>query len=407
MQPNLRAIKGIGYAATVLFCASPWASGETFRLSRVLVEGAPNSERFELQGNEPQILFVEKHAIVTGADVKSAMRLPQQIDSLEISLTEEGGVKMGAATEDARGDMRIAILIDDKVVSAPVVNTKLGKSFVIDGLKEFPDEDLDLLGWRIQGKTDDEIAELLRETMRIKKTPPPPRPQPEYYNDEEFAALKKAREKIGMFYLDQLPTEEELGKRLKIGMTQADVISEFGPASGTSHDDAGNLDSLDYGLAPEKRSLAEWRPDGVRVQFSEGKVNRWGISRWTDAPRQAKPQAKGKSFRRLTAKLPGGGVADKDFGTVRWIEEIELFLQEGQQRPHAQDYADLISMIWGVATAAKEPDLIEANCSVVKTLAEGLPEVEALRKTAKDSKVSLIRLNDLLKPYLLGEKPFP
>lgn len=143
------------------------------------------------------------------------------------------------------------------------------------------------------------------------------------------------------------------------------------------------------------------RPDGIAVEFSEGKVTGWKISIWYDAPREPKPQ--GKSLRRLKAKLPGEGVADNDFATIPWIEKVELFLQPGQQKPHAQDYADLISMI---SNFADENSLIEANCSVVRKLADGFPEVEALRKSAHDGKINLRKLNELLKPYILGEKQF-
>ncbi len=57
------------------------------------------------------MLFVEKQAIITRANVKSAMRSPQQVDALDMTLTEEGGKKLGAATKDAHGDMRIGVLI--------------------------------------------------------------------------------------------------------------------------------------------------------------------------------------------------------------------------------------------------------------------------------------------------------
>jgi hypothetical protein len=407
LRANLKAVCGIWFAAISLSFTSPGVCGETFRLNKVVAEGTANSERMELnQEGKSQVLFIEKQAIVTGADVKSAMRSPSEENSLAITLTEDGGMKLGAATADARGDMRIAILIDEKVVSAPVVMAKLGNSFALSGLKEYPDDELDLLGWRIEGISDEEIAKRLRLNEIASKTPLPPRPKPEYYSDEEYAALKKEREKVGMFYMDELPTEEQLGKRLKLGMTQTEVIGELGKATSTHFDDAGRLDSLNYSLAPERRSLTrEAHPDGFEVQFLVGKVSHWKINIWTSAPREPKPQ--GKNLRRLKAKFPGEGVADKDFGTIPWIEKVELFLQPGQQKPHSQDYADLISMIYNLATTADETLLIEANCTVVKTLADGFPEVEALRKTAKDDKISLQKLNDLLKPYILGEKPFP
>lgn len=405
-QPTLKAGVRAICGCISIFCASQQVCGETFRLNKVVAEGAANSERVELHHEEKnEILFIEKQAIVTGADVKSATRYPGDEDTLAITLTEEGGKKLGAATTDSYGRMRLAILIDDKVVSAPVVMAKLGTDFIVSGLHEYPDEDLDLLGWRIEGKSDEEIARRLRAKEITRKTPHPPRPEPEYYSEDEYALLKKEREKMGMFYVDEIPTEEQLATRLKVGMTQPEVVDEIGKATMTKSNEAGGVDSLDYHLAPERRSLTrEMHPDGFEVQFRDDKVTGWKISIWSSAPREPKPQ--GKSLRRLKAKFPGEGVADKDFGKVSWIEKVELFLQPGQQKPHAQDYLDLMSLI-NATTAADEHSLIEANCSVVRTLADGFPEAEALRKSAQDRKISLLKLNDLLKPYLLGEKPFP
>lgn len=370
-------------------------------------EGTADAKRFEYQNGEvSEILFIENQAIVTRADVESVVRSPQQEDALAITVTEEGGKKLGAATKGARGDMRIAVLIDDKVVLAPVVNQPLGRQFVIEGLKEYPDEELDLLVWRIEGKSDDEIARLLRDKEISGLTPPSPGPEPEYYSDEEYAALKKAREKMGMFYLDELPTEAELGKRLKVGMGRAAVIAEFGKASRASWDDDGQVESMEYDLAPEKRSLSnEMRPDSFRVEFNGRKVTRWGFHRWSSSSRQAKPPKGGP--RALSAVMPKADFARDDFDMVRWVEEIQLFRKEGDKAPTPQDHMDLLSIIFSTAMAADEPALIEPNCSVVKTLAEGFPEVEELRKASGEGKISLIKLNDLLKPYIFGEKPFP
>jgi hypothetical protein len=377
-------------AVILLFCSSQEIFGETFRLSKVVAESVANSERVELnQDGMSEILFIEKQAVVTGADVKSAMRFPGEENALAVTLTEEGGMKLGAATENAQGNMRIAILIEDKVVSAPFVMVKLGNNFLINGLEEFPDDDLDLLGWQIEGRSDEEIATRLREKRAVPTTAPKPPQEPEYYSDVEYALLKKEREKIGMFYLDELPTEAQLDQRLKVGMTQADVISKFGKATRTQVDEEGKLESLEYDLAPEKRSFSdESRPDAFAVRFINDTVSRWGINCWTDAPREPKPQ--GKNLR-----------------TVPWIEKVELSLQPGQQMPHAQDYADLISMIHNIAITADENSLIEANCSVVITLAEGFPEAEVLRKSAQNGEISLLKLNNLLKPYFFGQKPFP
>lgn len=404
--PGIRATRGIWHVAVVMACLTHMVSGEVLRLSKVVAEGSANAERIELNhGNEREVLFVEKQPIVTRADVKSAMRSPQQEDALAITLTEEGGKKLGAATKDAHGDMRIAVLIDEKVVLAPVVNQQLGNQFVIEGLKEYPGDDLDFLVWRIEGKSDEEIAKLLWERRQAAIMPPPPRPEPEYYSDEEYAALKKEREKRGMFYLDELPTEEELNKRIKAGMSSADVVNELGRATHATLDGDQRVTDLHYKLAPERRSLSiKMRPNGFAVHFSKGEMVSWGIET-SDAPREGKPPKGGR--RALNAVFPKADFARKDFDMVRWVEEIQILPKEGEKTATPQDYADLISLVHSCAAAAKESALIEADCSMVKTLAEGFPEVEELRKASNEGKISLMKLRDLLKPYLLGEKPFP
>ena len=389
----------------VLFCFSHWASGEILRLSKVVAEGSANAERIELNhGNEREVLFVEKQAIITRADVKSAMRSPQQDDALDITLTEEGGKKLGAATKDARGDMRIAVLIDEKVVLAPVVNQQLGNRFVINGLKEYPGDDLDLLGWQIEGKSDDEITKLLRERQQLESTPPPFRPKGEYYSDEEYAALKKEREKVGIFYLDQLPTEEELNKRIKAGMSAVEVVNELGQATHTALDDDKRVTTLRYSLAPERRSQSkQMRPDGISVHFSKGKMVSKGIDT-SNAPQEGKPPKGGR--RALRAVFPKADFSRKDFDMVRWVEEIQILPKEGEKTATRQDFADLIGILINVAATGNESSTVDANCSVVAILAGSIPEVAGLRKSS-GSEINLLKLRDALKPYQIGEKQFP
>ena len=259
--------------------------------------------------------------------------------------------------------------------------------------------------WQIEGKRDDEIAKLLRQRQHEIKAPPPPRPEPVYYTDKEYEALKLEREKIGIHYLDQIPNKEELDQRLKPGMSETDVTAVMGPAKHTLCDDAKQVTELCYELAPERRGESqEMRPSGLMVHFNGGKVTNWGFN-YSNAPREGKPP-KG-SPRGLNAKMPGAGFADRNFGTVQWIEGIELSLKNGHDKPLPQDYVDCMSLIRMAAELDKKPTLIEANCAVVKILAEAFPKVEALRKTAENDKISLSKLQDLLEPYLCGAKPLP
>lgn len=405
-RPGLWVKRGICCAGTLLIHSS-LACGELLRLSKVAGGENANTERFELtNGDKREVLFVEKQAIITGADVKSAMRSPQQAHALAVMLTDGGGKKLGAATNDAHGDMRIAILINGEVVTAPTVNMKLGKHFIIEGLKDIPDSDLDLLGWQIEGRSDEEIARLLREKQLSDSVPQPNRPEPEYYSEEEYAALKQEREKMGVFHVDRLPEKDELDRRLSVGMSMANVLADFGKASRRSLDDEGNVISLEYELAPEKRSVStEMRPDGFRVKFDAGKVTRWDFHHWSSSPRQGKPPKGGR--RALEAKIPQADLAAKDFDIIRWVEEIELAFKDGEDQPTVQDLMDLTSIVFSAAQTGNDTSMIEANCSVLKMLAVGFPEVEALRSKAKEEKISLLKLNELLSPYVLGQKPFP
>jgi hypothetical protein len=391
----------------MLFIFTSLAHGEFFRLSKVAAKESTNTDRFEIKnGDATEVVFVEKKAIITGADVKSATRSPQQADTLAVTLTDKGGEKLGAATADARGDMRLAILIDGNVVMAPIVSMKLGNNFIIDGLKEYPGDDLDLLGWQIEGKNDEEIARLLREKQMSAPAAPPDRPEPEYHSEEEYTALKKEREKKGVFQLDHLPDKDELDRRLSVGMSMADVLTDFGKASRRSLDDEGNVISLEYELAPEKRSVStEMRPDGFRVQFDAGKVTRWDFHRWSSSPRQGKPPKGGR--RALNAKIPHADMVAENFDIIRWVEDIELAFKQGEDQPTVQDLADLTSIVFSAAQTGNDTAMIEANCSLLKMLAVGFPEVETLRSNTKDGKISLPKLNELLSPYVLGDKPFP
>ncbi len=300
--------------------------------------------------------------------------------------------------------MRIAILINGELVAAPVVNARLGRKFVVEGLNDVA-EDLDFFCWKIQGKSDEEIAELLRTREAAEnKTPVAAREKPEYFSDGEYAVLKKVREKQGIFYLDNVPDEQELEKCLKVGTSDEDVVREFGHAFSRSTDAKGLPEDLRYDLAPELRTVErKMRPDGFIVCIENGKVSSWGLT-WTDAPKQGK--SKSKEPRRLIVKPQEFEMGDKRFGMIRWVEELQLSLNKGEIKPHAQDYADLISLVINVASSGDASSMIDSHCSVLSILAENFSEVADLRKPGEEG-INLFTLRDALIPYLHGEKQFP
>jgi hypothetical protein len=147
------------------------------------------------------------------------------------------------------------------------------------------------------------------------------------------------------------------------------------------------------------------RPDGFRVQFDTGKVTSWSFHRWSGSPRQGKPPKGGR--RALNAKIPQADLAAENFDIIRWVEKIELSFKDGEEKPTAQDLMDLVSIVFSAAQIGEDTSMIESNCSVVAMLADVLPEVETLRSNAQDGKISLLKLNELLSPYVLGEKSLP
>ena len=92
---------------------------------------------------------------------------------------------------------------------------------------------------------------------------------------------------------------------------------------------------------------------------------------------------------------------------IGWTESIELSFKVGEERPTAQDLADLLSVVYSVAQAEDDGSTIEANCAVVAMLSLVLPEVKALRNDAREGKINLSKLGEAVRPYGLGEKLFP
>lgn len=85
-----------------------------------------------------EYLLLNNRTAVAGADVAHAYPVTQGADNIvSIELTGDGGEKMINLTKDMRpGQDRIAILLDNEIVSAPTVQSvPLGSRFVIEGQK--------------------------------------------------------------------------------------------------------------------------------------------------------------------------------------------------------------------------------------------------------------------------------
>jgi SecD/SecF fusion protein len=119
-------------------------NGEPGLAQRVLdgVEIIPGYRAYEfIQKNEDGIetttpILLKRQAALDGSNIQNAVPSIQRSDAVDITLNREGEDKMIALTKDMRPNIdRIAIVLDDKVISAPSVQTvPLGKDFIITGL---------------------------------------------------------------------------------------------------------------------------------------------------------------------------------------------------------------------------------------------------------------------------------
>ncbi len=81
-------------------------------------------------------ILIKKRAFVTGSDIISAQELPDPYEGqLDVELDDQGAAKMFKTTSQMNhGRDRLAIVLDGKVMSAPVVQSALSKKFQVSGL---------------------------------------------------------------------------------------------------------------------------------------------------------------------------------------------------------------------------------------------------------------------------------
>jgi preprotein translocase subunit SecD len=86
------------------------------------------------QDGRPLYLAVEKRSVVTGRDLKNARPSTGQFNEpvVSFSLTADGGRRFGEAT-GANIGRGLAIILDDKVVSAPVIEDRIATDGIIRG----------------------------------------------------------------------------------------------------------------------------------------------------------------------------------------------------------------------------------------------------------------------------------
>jgi hypothetical protein len=213
--------------------------------------------------------------------------------------------------------------------------------------------------------------------------------------------------KMGIHYLDSLPSEEELAKSLKVGLSYEEVRKLYGKPT---HREGGAQDpktSATWIIAPERSEpnpeLADI-PVGFDVDFSKGSVAGW---RQIRGQMSREEKLVGLEPSTLKVVLPEIDLSEGEPDWIAFVEAIQV--PDPTQPVNKRDLTDLLAIIlpMGHSLNGQEPGAahISANCDFMKTLAHNFPEVEALRTQAKTGRVKVEKLLSVAHPYLSGEKP--
>jgi hypothetical protein len=381
------------------------SAGEVFRVSRVAKAAGEGIERMIFKaGDHEEALFVEKAAVVSAADVQEAgAEILPSMRGISIRLKPEAGKKM----EDVTGEMipgveRLAVVVEGKPVFAPVVQAKLGAGIWIEGFDDLTDEQLKELARKIARRPPGEPQEEMPELKR-------PEEKREPYTEEEYQQIKARREKIGIFHLDKVPSEEELSASLRKGMSFDEVAKVFGSPYLSFGGPGPKATRLSYEIAPERRNES---PDGKVVEngfdvlLRDGKVTGWA-HRFSNFPRELKRVGGEAPLLRMTVPELKGPMEEVDL--VEYFEKVDV--EDPRQEVNGRDLAELLALCsmldsW---SEQREPEerLVSADCDVMETMAIHFPEVAALRKEAKDGRIRVSALSEALEPYNTGRKPLP
>lgn len=80
-------------------------------------------------------ILLSRRNIVSSDSVEVARAVPQQIGTVAVRLTKEGGKRVTNATQKMKlGVDRIAVVLEGNCLIAPTVQAVLGRDFVVNGL---------------------------------------------------------------------------------------------------------------------------------------------------------------------------------------------------------------------------------------------------------------------------------
>ena len=400
---NLRLLTS-GMAILFGVIGSTTGFAEVFRISEVSEKAGAGVEALVLdRGETPETLFVKKEAVLTEDQVKEAFVTLMDRPGIEVRLTEEGSARLESVTQRLRPGDRLAIVIEGRLIMAPVLHGPLSDSFVISGPSLGDNDELRALARRMSGQN---AADEKAMPLKIKEIPAPERVP---YTDAEFEGLQAMREKAGQFYLDQLPSESDLNASIRKGMTRDEVIAILGKPTYDRSPTSGETFDLDYMVAFERlpeNPDREMRHVGVTVQFRKGVVSEWS---WTssDMPRSEKRvRSEPPSLRVIH---PETNPEEGREGMIAFFEDIQV--PDPFQSVNEGDLWDLLSITLSTCGAFQGEDgtkfAVDADCDLMRVLAHHFPEVAELRDHAGGGYVTIGDLEQAVMPYADGAKPLP
>ena len=110
------------------------AWGSIVEVHKVVAKEGSETIKVTMQGED---MILDKHAAITELDIAKASLNPEREGVISIELDAKGTQKFSELTKElAATKGRLAILLNGKVVTAPVVQSELGKKFEITGYTE-------------------------------------------------------------------------------------------------------------------------------------------------------------------------------------------------------------------------------------------------------------------------------
>jgi len=391
----------------ILFTLSVAWGEDGFRISKVTLEesaGVTRSEVLPKKDQKPEVIFVANDPIVTSEDVDSAWVDPVSEGIISLKLRDGGANKIAAANTNPAKDLRLAVIVNGRVLMAPVVRGALGKNFQISGLQDLTEDELWSYALAIEGKSPEEVKAGVEEMRKNREAiAEMPREEPVYHTDEEYALLKEEREKAGIYFSDEIPTRQALDKALKRGMTEDEVIGVYGKPRWRKRNPDDSTISFTYELADERRPMErKMVPEKFTVDFNNGKATGWKLVSHGDKARVSKtpPQQPSRFI------YPTYDPSNPDVDVLALFEGTKI--SGDRNKLSLAEAGELLAGLYMLSqpdVASRE--VIASDCDGMIAMAANFPEVKELSESAPGGEVSLKKLHEILDPYVMGKKEYP